>query len=77
MGEFYKDIQFSKLQKQKVLTLSENNILQASDVNIGNIASKDKVEAQLTTLTEKVSGLETEMGNTLTRLQNINGKTTV
>ena len=75
MSDFYKDMRFPKLEKGKILTLNEEGILIASDTNTAEIIDETKLATKLNPLDDRVTALETSMGDVQSRLENINGET--
>ena len=75
MSNFYKNMKFPNLEKGKLLTLNEEGILIASDTNTTEVIDETKLAAELNPLNDRVTALETSMGDVQSRLENINGET--
>ena len=75
MSNFYKNMKFPNLEKGKLLTLDEEGVLIASDTNIAEIIDETKLATELNPLNDRVTALETSMGDVQSRLENINGET--
>lgn len=75
MSNFYKNMKFPNLEKGKLLTLNEEGILIASDTNTAEVINETKLATELNPLNDRVTALETSMGNVQSRLENINGET--
>ena len=75
MSNFYKNMKFPNLEKGKLLTLNEEGILIASDTNTAEVIDEAKLATELNPLNDRVTALETSMGNVQSRLENINGET--
>lgn len=75
MSDFYKDMRFPKLEKGKILTLNEEGVLIAGDTNATEIVDETKLAAKLDPLNDRVTALETSVGDVQSRLENINGET--
>ena len=75
MSNFYKNMKFPNLEKGKLLTLNEEGVLIASDTNTTEVIDETKLATELNPLNDRVTALETSMGNVQSRLENINGET--
>ena len=68
-------MKFPNLEKGKLLTLNEEGILIASDTNTVEVIDETKLATELNPLNDRVTALETSMGDVQYRLENINGET--
>lgn len=75
MSNFYKNMKFPNLEKGKLLTLDEEGVLIASDTNTTEVIDETKLATELNPLNDRVTALETSMGDVQSRLENINGET--
>ena len=75
MSNFYKNMKFPNLEKGKLLTLDEEGVLIASDTNTAEVIDETKLATELNPLNDRVTALETSMGDVQSRLENINGET--
>ena len=75
MSNFYKNMKFPNLEKGKLLTLNEEGVLIASDTNTTEVIDETKLATELNPLNDRVTALETSVGDVQSRLENINGET--
>ena len=75
MSNFYKNMKFPNLEKGKLLTLHVEGVLIASDTNTAEVIDETKLATELNPLNDRVTALETSMGDVQSRLENINGET--